>query len=131
MADFERSATLGVAADAAFNLFADPDRLPEYLAMVAHVESEVVDGDGVEATAGTGGDAADGHEVRFLADRVERRVEWGIGDHYAGSISVLAGTASTCGVTIRLRTRDDVDAAKVEEILDGALRNIRRVLSRR
>jgi hypothetical protein len=131
MADFERSATLGVAADAAFDLFAEPDRLPEYLPMVAHVESEVVDGDAAEATTGPVGGAGGGHEVRFLADRVERRVEWGIGDQYAGSIFVVAGTANTCGVTIRLRTRDDVDAAKVEEILDGALRNIRRVLSRR
>lgn len=127
MTDFERSTTVGVGADAAFDYFADPSRLPEYVTTMTHVETTAVDGElQVEAEA-TGGRGAG--EVRFLADRAARRVEWGDPDSdYAGSIVVTAGTASTSQVTIRLHIRADADQAAIERVLDQAIRNIQRRL---
>jgi len=130
MADFERTTTLGVGADTAFAFFADPERIPEYVPTMAHVETIAVDGD--ESTAMDPRERQEADEARFFVDREARRVEWGLpGTEYAGSVVVSAGTASTCQVTISLHTRDDVDAAGVERMLDEALRNIRRAVSGR
>jgi hypothetical protein len=130
MAEFERTTMVGVGADVAFAFFADPQRIPEYVPTMAHVETIVVDGaDPAEADPGGGGD---GGEARFLVDAAARRVEWGRpGTDYGGSVEVVPGTASTCQVTVRLRTREDVDAAGVERMLDEALRNIRRAVTGR
>jgi len=130
MADFERTTTLGVGADTAFAFFADPERIPEYVPTMAHVETIAVDGD--ESTAMDPRERQEADEARFFVNRAARRVEWGLpGTEYAGSVVVSAGTASTCQVTISLHTRDDVDAAGVERMLDEALRNIRRAVSGR
>jgi hypothetical protein len=130
MAEFERTTTVGVGADAAFAFFADPLRITEYVPTMAHVETIAVDGaDPAEADPGGG---SDGGEARFFADAAARRVEWGRpGTGYAGSIEVAPGTTSTCQVTIRLHTRDDVDAAGVDRMLDETLRNIRRAVAGR
>ena len=132
MAEFERTTTVGVGADAAFAFFADPQRIPEYVPTMVHVETIAVDGaDPAEPDPdGTGSRGED--EARFFVDKAARRVEWGRpGTDYAGSIEVAPGTASTCQVTLRLHTRDDVDAAGVDRMLDEALRNIRRAVSAR
>jgi len=122
MADFERTTTLGVGADTAFAFFADPERIPEYVPTMARDESTAMDPR----------ERQEADEARFFVDRAARRVEWGLpGTEYAGSVVVSAGTASTCQVTISLHTRDDVDAAGVERMLDEALRNIRRAVSGR
>ncbi len=130
MADFERTTTVGIGADAAFALFADPERISEYVPTVAHVETIAIDGgEAAEADQSGGREAG---EATFLADRAARRIDWGRpGTPYAGSIVVAEGTASTCQVTVRLQTRDDVDVAGVDRMLDEALRNIRRVAAGR
>jgi hypothetical protein len=130
MAEFERTTTVGVGADAAYAFFADPLRIPDYVPTMAHVETIAVDG-GDSAEPDPSGHR-DTDEARFFTDGAARRVEWGRpGTEYAGSITVAQGTASTCQVTIRLHTRDDVDAAGVDRMLDEALRNIRRAVSGR
>ena len=130
MADFERTTTLGVGADTAFAFFADPERIPEYVPTMAHVETIAVDGD--ESAEMDPRERQEADEARFFVDRAARRVEWGLpGTVYAGSVVVGPGTASTCQVTISLHTRDDVDSAGVERMLDEALRNIRRTVSGR
>jgi hypothetical protein len=130
MAEFERTTMVGVGADAAYAFFADPLRIPEYVPTVAHVETIAVDGE--DTTEPDPAGRREPREARFLADRVARRVEWGRpGTDYAGSITVAEGTASTCQVTVRLNTRDDVDAAGVDRMLDEALRNIRRAVAAR
>ncbi|MCJ7710679.1 MAG: SRPBCC family protein [Chloroflexi bacterium] len=128
MADFERSATVGVGADAAFALFADPERLPEYVPAIRLEETIAVDGD-PDAETEVHGDP-DARETRFIADRGARRVEWGTpGGDYHGSIEVSEGTPSTCGVTLRLHLRDDAGPAEVNVMLDQTIRNIKRVLA--
>ena len=130
MAEFERTTTVGVGADAAFAFFADPQRIPEYVPTMAHVETIVIDGEESDEPDPAG--SRPGDEARFFVDGPARRVEWGRpGTDYAGSIAVAKGTASTCQVTVRLQTRDDVDAAGVDRMLDEALRNIRRAVSAR
>jgi hypothetical protein len=127
MAEFERTTTVGVGADAAFAFFADPQRIPDYVPTTAHVETIAIDG-GDPTEADPSGDR-DGREARFFVDKAARRVEWGLpGTDYAGSIVIAEGTASTCQVTVRLHTRDDVDEAGVDRMLDEALRNIRRAV---
>ncbi|MDP2350875.1 MAG: hypothetical protein Q8M74_06930 [Chloroflexota bacterium] len=134
MADFERSTTVGVGADRAFEFFADPQRLPEYVTTMKLEETTAVDGD-LEIEPEPEADTKGRHQVseaRFLADRGTRRVEWGLpGSDYAGSITVAVGTPSTSGVTIRLHLRDDADAAEVDKVLDQTIRNIQRLLSGR
>lgn len=130
MADFERSAMVGVKADVAFAFLSDPSRLPEYVATVTHVDTTAVDGE-VELEV----DAA-GHEtgvVRFLADPVARRIEWGrTGTDYAGSIAIDEGPISdTSQVTLRLHTSDESDAVEVERVVNQTVRNIGRLLVRR
>jgi hypothetical protein len=130
MAEFERTTTVGVGADAAFEFFADPLRISDYVPTMSHVETIAVDG--VESTQPDPTGHPDTTEARFLADREARRVEWGKpGTDYSGSITVAPGTTSTCQVTVRLHTRDDVDAAGVDRMLDETLRNIRRAVSAR
>jgi hypothetical protein len=130
MADFERSTTVGVGADAAFAYLADPVRLTAYLPIVTLVDSTAVEGEGEDEAEVRARDGA--AEAGFLADATARRIEWGRpGETYGGSMDVLPGTTSTSQVTIRLRTRDDVDPAAIEGVLDQVVRNLRRLLSGR
>lgn len=130
MADFERSTTVGVGADAAFAFLSDPARIPDYVQTMTLVESVAVDGDPMVAAE------EDAHhevpEARFLADAGTRRIEWGeSGAGYGGSMTVSAGTASTSQVTIRLHVRDDADHAEVDRLFDQTIRNLQRLLSGR
>jgi hypothetical protein len=126
MADFERSLTVGVGADAAFAFLADPANLPDYAPPIAHVESIAVSGDPAEAAAeGEPEDSTTG--VRFLPDAVARRVEWGR-EAYAGSAAVEASTASTSTITFRLHVRDDAEPDAIRGALDQAARNVMRLL---
>ena len=130
MAEFERTTTVGVGADAAYAFFADPLRIPEYVPTMVHVETIAVDG--ADLGRGRPRRERDSHEARFFADGAARRVEWGRPGHrLRGLDQVAQGTASTCQVTVRLHTRDDVDAAGVDRMLDEALRNIRRAVAGR
>ena len=111
MAEFERTTTVGVGADAAFDFFADPQRITDYVPTMAHVETIVVDGE-ESARAGPRRDAATGTR-RGSSWTGRRGASSGAAPapDYAGSITVAQGTASTCQVTVRLHTRDDVDVA--------------------
>lgn len=124
MVDLERTTTVGMGADAAFAVLADPARVPEYVPVVTHVESVVEEGDSPVAVADGGG------EARFFVDAAARRIEWGMpGADYSGSMTIATGTTSTSQLTVRLHLRDDADKAKVEEILDQAMRGMRRLLT--
>ncbi len=130
MAEFERSTTVGVGADAAFAFLADPVHLPEYVSPMTLVESTAIDGELPAEGDDQDRDAAS--QVPFLADAASRRIEWGVVDgDYGGSMTVAAGTASTSQVTIQLHTRAAVDAAEIDKVLDLAVRNLRRLLSGR
>src|SRR3954452_20669131 len=106
MADYERSATVGASADAAFAFLADPDNLAEYVGPITHVDSLAIEGDPGAADESDEADPA--AEAHFLADAATRRVEWGR-DAYAGSATVEADTSSTSTNPIRLHVRDDAD----------------------
>lgn len=122
--DLERTTTVGMGADAAFALLADPARIPEYVPVVTHVESVVEEGDAPTAITDGGG------EARFFVDAAARRIEWGSsGTAYSGSMTIATGTTSTSQLTVRLHLRDDADQAKVEEVLDQAMRGLRRLLT--
>jgi hypothetical protein len=130
MADFERSTTVGVGADAAFAFLSDPRRVPDYVTAMHFDEAIAVDGD-PEAEIDDAEIRPVG-EARFLADAAARRVEWGMADRdYGGSATVTAGTASTSQVTLRLHVRDDADTAEIERLLDQTVRNLQRLLSGR
>ena len=45
MADFERSLTVGVTADAAFEYLADPANVAEYVGPISLLESIAIEGD--------------------------------------------------------------------------------------
>ena len=136
MADFERTTTVGVGADAAFTFLADPRRLAVYSPAVAHVETTVVDGDeplegdspadaAARAWPGTGG-------VRFFADTSSRQIEWAVpAAAYEGTIVVTGRAGDTSEVMIRLRAADETGAPEIERALDQTVANLRRLLVRR
>jgi hypothetical protein len=125
MADYERSTTVGVAADAAFAFLADPANLAEYVGPITHVDSIAIDGDPAEVEASNEADAAS--EAHFLADAGSRRVEWGR-DEYSGSATVEADSSSISTITFRLHVRDDADPDAVRAMLDQAARTVQRLL---
>lgn len=117
-------------ADRAFDYLADPIHLPEYVSTLRLEDSTAVDGElDVDADLGVRGGAPD---AGFVADRATRRISWGrSGGPYGGSIEVTTGTTNTSGVTLRLHTRDDADAAEVTRVFEQTVASIRRVLSGR
>jgi hypothetical protein len=130
VADFERSTTVGVGAEAAFAFLSDPSRVSEYVSPMTHDDSIAIDGDPEAADETDAGERL--AEARFVADAAHGTIEWGMpGDAYEGSFTVTPGTASTSQVTIRLHVRDDADAAAVERVLGESVRSLQRLLSGR
>ncbi len=128
--DFERRTTVWVGPDEAFEFFADPANLPLYVPNVKLEEAIAVDGDPDAAPDAEAGST--GPQARFLPDRGNHRVEWGLpGDTYGGSIEIRQGTPSSSDLTIRLHTGDDVDADQVRQMLEQVARTLGRLLSGR
>ena len=115
-------------ADAAFDVLADPVRLPEYVPTMQLVDSIAIEG---EADADADIAERDGAaEAGFVADRKTRTITWGRPDRdYGGSIAIRESTASTSDVTVRLHTRPEADAAAVATMFDQAVSSIRRLLT--
>ncbi len=131
MADFERTTTVGVGADAAFAYLSDPAHVSDYVAPMTHDDSWAIDGDPEAEEEGEGSGEAIA-QARFSTDTANRRIEWGMPDGgYGGSMTVERGTASTSQVTIRLHLRDDADQAAVEKVLGQSVRSLQRLLSGR
>ena len=76
MADFERTTTLGVGADTAFAFFADPERIPEYVPTMAHVETIAVDGDESAEMDPRERQEADEALIEFTARVLALRMRW-------------------------------------------------------
>lgn len=113
-------------ADAAFDLLADPARLPDYVPTLRLEDSIAIEGeaDPDDTVAMTERDGAP--EAGFVADRKTRTITWGRPEHdYHGSIGVAEGTTSTATVSIRLHTRDDADPAAVTRVFDEAVSKMR------
>ena len=125
MADFERSLTVGVTADAAFEYLADPANVAEYVGPISLLESIAIEGDPSEIAASD--EADDAAEATFLADTKARRVDWGRGS-YTGSMTVESITPSMSTIAIRLHVRDTADPDAVTAMLDQTARTIQRVL---
>lgn len=130
LADFERTFIVLAGADAAFDLLADPTRVPDYVSTVRLEDSTAVDGDlDVDADVETRDGAPD---AGFVADRGTRTISWGRpeGD-YGGSMVITPGTTISSSVTIRLRTRDAADPESVTRVLEESVSSIRRMVSGR
>lgn len=117
-------------ADAAFELLSDPVRLPDYVPTLRLEDSTAVEGDlDVDADLA---DRDGAPTAGFTADRATRRIDWGrASPDYGGSIIVAVGTANTSSVTLSLHTRDDSTTTDLARVVDEAVSNIRRLLSRR
>lgn len=128
--DFERRTVAFVPVEQAFAFFADPANLPLYVPAMTLDESIAVEGDPAAADDAEAGPARP--EPRFVPDRANHRIEWGEpGAAYGGAIELTQGSPNSTDVRIRLHTRDDIDEAKVRELLDQAARSIGRRLSGR
>ena len=128
MADFERSVTVGVAAEVAFDFLADPARLPAWVAGLRLEDSIAVDGDPVLQGEGEGAPTAP--EAGFLPDRTTRTVGWSLpGRYYAGSAEVKPLLTSMSTIVIRLHLPEGADAASVNAALDQTVANLRRLVA--
>ena len=118
------------AADTAFELLADPVRLPEYVPTLRLEDSIAIEG---EADADADLAERDGApEAGFVADRKTRTMTWGRPERdYHGSLSVAESTASTSNVTVRLHTGADADEAAVTKAFEESVASIRRLVMRR
>jgi hypothetical protein len=130
VADLERTFLVMATADAAFDLLADPARLPDYVPTLRLEDAIAIEG---EADADeTIDERAGAPEAGFLADRRTRTITWARPEHdYSGSISVAEGTTMTSNVTVRLHVRDDADADAVAAKVDEAVSSIRRLMTLR
>jgi hypothetical protein len=130
LADLEKTFLVMTDADSAFDLLSDPVRLPDYVPTLRLDDSTAVEGElDVDADLAERGGAPD---AGFTADRATRRIDWGRPTpDYGGSITVAAGTANTSSVTLRLHTPDDRDPVEVTRVVEQAISNMRRLLSRR
>jgi hypothetical protein len=132
VAELERTFLVMAGADAAFDVLADPVRLPDWVPTIQLADSIAIEGnadpDATDAIAERDG----APEAGFVADRRTRTIRWGRPEHdYHGSIEVAEGTASTSNVTVRIHTRDDADAEAVTRVFDQALAGIRRLVMTR
>lgn len=130
MAEFEKRITVMAGADAAFEALSDPVRLPDYVPII-----ELVDSVGLDGAADLDADLEEREgapDAAFFADRKTRRIAWGNPDAgYGGSIEIEAGTSLTSAITVRLRTRDDLDQAAAQRVFDESLAKLRQVVARR
>ena len=128
--DLERTFIVMAGADAAFQLLANPVRLPEYVPTLRLEDSIAIEG---EADADADLAERDGAlEADFVADRKTRTMTWGRRDRdYHGSLTVAQATASTANVTVRLHTRADADEAAVMKAFEESVASIRRLVTRR
>lgn len=115
-------------ADAAFDVLADPLRLPEYVPTMELVDSIAIEG---EADADADLAERDGApDAGFVADRRTRTIRWGRPESdYGGTISVRESTTSTSDVTVTLHTRADADPDAVARVFEQALASMRRMLT--
>lgn len=126
MADYERSTSVSVAPEAAFEWLSDPANMPRYVATLTGARPA---GAGLHVTAVVDGRGHEEGDATFSADQSSRRVKWGrLGHDYHGEIAVAADGAGS-QVTLRLHTRSGADAAQIERALDETIANIRSALA--
>jgi len=128
LAELERTFLVMTRADTAFDLLADPVRLPEYVPTLRLDDSIAIDGESdPDADLAERGGAP---EAGFVADRKTLTITWARPERdYAGSITVSRRTTGTADITVRLHTRDDADAEFVTRTFDEAVANIRRLMT--
>jgi len=128
MPDFERRATVGVDADTAFDLLAEPAHLPDWVVGITLDDAIAVEGDPqLQDEAEARPEAPLAH---FLADRPARRVEWGLpGGDYSGTAEVQPLMARLSTIIIRLHTREAADPAAVGRALDQSMKLLQRRLT--
>jgi hypothetical protein len=119
-------------ADAAFDALSDPVRLPEYVPTLQLEDSIAIEGEVDPDDDALIAERDGAPEAGFVADRRTRTITWARPEHdYAGSITVGESTASTANIAIRLHVRDDADGDAVNRVVDQAVANIRRLVTRR
>lgn len=113
-------------ADAAFDLLADPVRLPDYVPTLRLEDSIAIEGEADPDDVASLTERDGAPEAGFVADRKTRAITWGRPEHdYHGSIDIAEGTTSTATVTVHLHIRDDADPAAVSRVFDEAVTKMR------
>lgn len=120
----ERTVTITVGADAAYAYLSDPVHLAEFVPTLEHVETDVVDG---TAPGNAGEDPPATGTARFHVDSATRTVEWDApGAGLALRMTVGEGTSLTSRLTVLLRAAGEPDPARVEDLADRIVTNLRR-----
>jgi hypothetical protein len=123
MPEYERSVSLSVGAERAFEFLADPENLTKYVANMVSARRQ--DGDRLRVAADVQGRHEEG-VASFRSDAAAHRLEWGspVNPQYHGWLEV-AGSGSQSTVTIHVTTDRPEEAEEADRVLDQTVANIR------
>jgi uncharacterized protein YndB with AHSA1/START domain len=122
MPDFERSITVPVDPDTAFDYVSDPKHLPEFVAdMTGARRKPGQQRTELHVTAEVDGRHEEG-DTRFRADRWSRSVDWGTHPDYRGTMRVESVEGTGSRISLLLRIRDPRSAHRqIEQSLDETM----------
>jgi uncharacterized protein YndB with AHSA1/START domain len=106
MPDFERSITVPVDPDTAFDYVSDPRHLPEFVATMTGARRRPgQQKTELHVTAEVAGRHEEG-DTRFRADRWSKSVDWGSHPDYRGTMRIERDGEAGSRISLHLRIRD-------------------------
>lgn len=125
MPDFERSITVPVDPDTAFDYVSDPKHLPEFVSTMTGARRKPgQQKTELHVTAEVGGRHEEG-DTRFRSDRWSKSVDWGSHPDYRGTIRIEGADGTGSRVSLMLRIRDPRgEARQIERAMDETMANL-------
>jgi ribosome-associated toxin RatA of RatAB toxin-antitoxin module len=130
MPDFERSITVPVDPDTAFDYVSDPSHLPEFVATMTGARRRPgQQRSELHVTADVGGRHEEG-DTRFRADRWSRSIDWGSHPDYRGTMRVERSGETGSEISLLLRIRDPRgENRQIEQVMDETMTRLAARLS--
>ncbi|HYO44610.1 MAG TPA: SRPBCC family protein [Candidatus Limnocylindrales bacterium] len=125
MPDFERSITVPVDPDTAFDYVSDPRHLPEFVATMTGARRKPgQQKTELHVTAEVDGRHEEG-DTRFRTDRWSKSVDWGTHPDYRGTMRVERADDAGSRISLLLRIRDPRGEDRhIERVMDQTMTNL-------
>lgn len=130
MPDFERSITVAVDPDTAFDYVSDPSHLPEFVATMTGARRRPgQQRSELHVTAEVGGRREEG-DTRFRTDRWSRSVDWGSHPDYRGTMRIEGAGEAGSRISLLLRIRDPRgEQRQIEQVMDETMQTLAKRLA--